>query len=641
MAAAMPAGDPLLTWRDGVRPVPVSQRFNDPYFDADDGLAESRAVFLAGNDLPQRAAGRRFFAIGETGFGTGLNFLAAWQGWAGTAPPDGRLLFLSVDAYPLARRDLVRALSGWPELAPQAAALAEAYPPQPGPGLHRLRLAAGRVMLMLLVAEAAALSRLDGRMDAWFLDGFAPARNPQMWRPQVLAAVAALSGPGTTLASFTAAGQVRRTLTAAGFTVERRPGFQGKRHRIIGRMAGPDPAPPGSVRRAAVVGAGIAGASAAYALRRRGIDVTVVEAGPAAAGGASGNPAGIVVPNPTAGPAAAGAFSCAAFAETRGVIAGLTADVGQHWCGVLDVAADDPAGRVPRLLAQDGQGDTAIAALTAAAASDAAGVRLDRPAIRFATAGRVAPGALCAALLADCDLRCGTALHQLQPGDAGWRLLAADGARLADADLVVLATGPGVTAIRQAAWLPVLPRRGQVTLVPRPAPARGLRQVLSGGCYVLPAGGDLLCLGATYTAPDPADATLQAVRDRDHQANRAAVATAFPALGLSAATPVAGGRAALRATTPDRQPVVGPVPDRDAVIAAATGDGAGLETTGLPGLFVLGGLGSRGLTTAILAAEIIACEALGEPGPVLRDQRRMLHPARFLLRDLKRGRPAR
>jgi len=786
----MTVGDPLLAWREGERPAPVSRRFDDLYFSAEDGLAESRAVFLAGNGLPERFLGRRFFAIGETGFGTGLNFLASWQAWSEGAAPDARLLYLSVEGFPLARADLARALAGWPELAGRAEALVAAYPKRPRPGLHRLHLDGGRVTVMLLIAEAAALAQIEGRMDAWYLDGFAPARNPQIWRPAVLAAVAGLSGPETTLASFTAAGAVRRDLAAAGFAVERRPGFRGKRHRIIGRFVGPAPgvpgdrdaamseresepaalcrnspwyrrvAPAGSVRTAAVIGAGIAGASVAHALARRGVQVTVFEAASAAAMGASGNPVGIVMPDPAAGPSPAGAFSCAAFAETRATIEGLTRraeetrsaalDIAQDWSGVLDFSRPDPAARAPRLLAQDGQGAVALAALTAEAASDAAGVRLDRPAIRFAEAGRIDPAALCRALLAGCDLRCGTPVAGLRPADAGWRLLAADGTRLATADIVVLAGGPGLAALAQsalvqsalvqsalvpgdqvlgdlvhgergtgqpagasgqpalermgsgpavpaqvvpaqadpaqapelpaalplAAWLPLRYRRGQITLVPAEGPARGLRQVLVGGGYALPAGDGRLCLGATYTAPDmapgatPDEGGGQRVRARDHDANRAAIAEAFPGLGVTADTPVLGGRAALRAATPDRQLLAGPLPDPARFLAAFAGlrhgglsghdPGAGevcLPGAGeacvpgdvlggapgeapspfLPGLYVLGGLGSRGLTTALLAADLIATEALAEPSPLLRTQREMLHPARALVRGLRRG----
>jgi len=208
-----------LEWRDGG--VPVSVRFDDPYFSLDNGLAETRHVFLDGNDLPARF--RDGFSIAELGFGTGLNFLTAWAAWraAGTA---GTVHFTSFEAFPMARADMGTALAAFPDLAPLAGALID--------GLG----ADGRAMfddatLHVVTGDARdTLPVWNGKADAWFLDGFSPARNPEMWGVDLMADVARHTAPHGTAATYTAAGFVRRGLEAAGFSVLRAPGFGRKRH---------------------------------------------------------------------------------------------------------------------------------------------------------------------------------------------------------------------------------------------------------------------------------------------------------------------------------------------------------------------------------------------------------------------------
>ncbi|MGR3498694.1 MAG: tRNA (5-methylaminomethyl-2-thiouridine)(34)-methyltransferase MnmD [Limimaricola soesokkakensis] len=215
-----------IDWRDDR--VPVSTRFDDPYFSIHDGLAETRHVFLSGNGLPGRFGGD--FRIMETGFGTGLNFLTAWEAWE-MAGGRGALCFTSFEAFPMSPADTARALTAFPALATRAARLVAAL--ESGPGPHRFEDA---VTLEIVVGDAReTLPRHDGRADAWFLDGFAPAKNPELWGEALLAEVASHTAPGGTLASYTAAGHVRRALAAAGLEVERAPGYGRKRHMTIAR----------------------------------------------------------------------------------------------------------------------------------------------------------------------------------------------------------------------------------------------------------------------------------------------------------------------------------------------------------------------------------------------------------------------
>ncbi|PVA11145.1 FAD-dependent oxidoreductase [Pelagivirga sediminicola] len=216
-----------LDWKAG--DVPVSRRFDDPYFSLDDGLAETRHVFLDGNDLPARF--RDGFRVAELGFGTGLNMLVAAEAWAAAGAP-GTLHLTSFEAYPLAAGDMARALAVFPALASRAARLLEGWQRiesgiELGDGVH----------LDVIIGDArATLPAWRGAADAWFLDGFAPARNPQLWEPALMAAVAAHTAPGGTAATYTAAGDVRRALAAAGMDVSRVPGYGRKRHMTRARM---------------------------------------------------------------------------------------------------------------------------------------------------------------------------------------------------------------------------------------------------------------------------------------------------------------------------------------------------------------------------------------------------------------------
>ena len=207
-------------WREGG--TPVSTLFGDPYFSCEDGLAETRHVFLAGNDLPARF--RDGFRIAELGFGTGLNLMAAVLAWDAAGAPR-RLTYTSFEAFPMPAPDMVRALSAFPEAEARAAPLLAAW----GQGARRFDL--GPVLVEVIEGDAReTLPRWQGRADAWFLDGFSPARNPELWGNDLLAEVARHTALGGTFATYTAAGFVRRGLQAAGFQVERVAGYGRKRH---------------------------------------------------------------------------------------------------------------------------------------------------------------------------------------------------------------------------------------------------------------------------------------------------------------------------------------------------------------------------------------------------------------------------
>ncbi|GLQ37657.1 hypothetical protein GCM10007908_12770 [Rhizobium albus] len=225
-------GEDAIVWHEG--DMPFSTRFGDHFYSRENGLAETRHVFIAGNRLLERWQAQNNFHIGELGFGTGLNMLTTWQAWKAQRRSGQHLTFTSFEKFPLDGETLARALANWPELADEVAALIAVWP-QPKPLEDLVVDLDDGVRLQLLIGDAAArLTAWDGSADAWYLDGFAPARNPDMWSADLLGAVFDKTKPGGTFATYAAAGFVRRNLQAAGFTVERLAGHGMKREMLAG-----------------------------------------------------------------------------------------------------------------------------------------------------------------------------------------------------------------------------------------------------------------------------------------------------------------------------------------------------------------------------------------------------------------------
>ena len=215
-----------LDWRDGV---PIATAFDDPYYSLDNGLAETRHVFLGGNDLPARFGGD--FHIAELGFGTGLNFLVTWTAWDNAGRP-GQLHFTSFEAYPMAPEDMRQALAHFPQLVTFAQQLLAMWHPDQGP----TQLDDGLVLHVITGDARQTLPAWDSKADAWYLDGFSPAKNPQLWEPTLLSAVGTHTKSGGTAATYSAAGHIRRSLQNAGFAVARTTGYGRKRHMTCARM---------------------------------------------------------------------------------------------------------------------------------------------------------------------------------------------------------------------------------------------------------------------------------------------------------------------------------------------------------------------------------------------------------------------
>jgi len=619
---------PDLVWTpDGA---PRSDAHDDIYFSKNGGLDETRVVFLAGCGLPARWQVRARFAIGELGFGSGLNALATWDMWRRTRSPGAILHFVSVEGFPLERDDAARIHAAFPEIAHLSARLLAQWPVR-ARGAQRLWFADDGFALTVIHADAqTALDGLTGAFDAWFLDGFAPARNEAMWRAPLMKRLAALSAPDARVATYSVAGAVRSALTDAGFGVEKAPGFAGKKQRLEGRLVTRPQARHAMLRyaasdnrRIAVIGAGIAGACVAAALKRRGCDVVVLEAAAAPGAGASGNAAGLVMPRLDRADTGVARLHLAAYLEAIRLYGAL---------GVLDAVG------VFEAPSDDGEA-TSLADLLADPPLPESHFRKDVAGAFHPTAGVVRPHAALEALLRGADVRCGADVARIERTDDGWRICNAAGESLCEASAVVIANGAALSRFAQTRWLPLEHSRGQVEA--GPLDGAPLMCARSGDGYAAPLG-DGLVFGATFDRTDALSALVDAgsrVRNLEKLSRLA------PDVATRVRPETLTSRAGVRTATPDRAPLAGLAPDVAAFNARYGGlmQGRTIDSDAAApsheGLYVLGGLGARGFTLAPLLGERIASEICGEPLPLDCGALDAVHPARYLVRALKRGKP--
>lgn len=640
----------------GENGVPASPEYGDIYHSADGGLQQARSVFLQGCDLPLGWQDKPRFVILETGFGLGLNFLATWQAFREHPGRCTRLHFISVEKHPLSREALQHCHAGWPELAELAQQLRERWPVLVA-GYHRLNFDGGRVQLTLIFEDAEpALKQLDANVDAIYLDGFSPAKNPDIWSPAILSQFKHLARPNARLATWCVAGAVRQGLQDAGFTVERKPGFGHKKERLeaVFSSTSHHASYVSPINKsAAIIGAGIAGSSLAHALCRHGWQVTLIERHPGPAQGASGNPAGVVRPQLALDESFNGRLSRQAFLHTVNLITTLTPTLSRQgrgsipthaFDGVLQLARDDAnAAHMQAMLEAHRYPAEFAHWVTQEEAGELAGVPLAAAGIHFPGGGWLCGPRVCRALLAQCnELLAQHFTHsatQLEQTTDGWRVWENEPAQvapwgefrrsqndslLAESSVVILA---GAHEAAQFANLPLTPVRGQITALPDGC-LPGLKIPVTREGYVLPTQHGIGNIGASFAFDDD-----PAPRATEQQANVERLARLLqppPALDVRSLE----ARVSFRAATPDRLPLVGQIMDDTATPKPET---ALADIPRTPGLYALTGLGARGLVWGPFLAEALAAKLDGETWHLPRDLWQAIDPARFFLRKVRRS----
>lgn len=613
---------PELRWSEGV---PSAADFDDIYYNSEDGLNESRFVFLDGVGLSQALKDTPRLVIGETGFGTGLNFLLTWQAWR-ASKCEGPLTFISTEAFPLSRTQMKRAHASFPSLESLAAQLRNQLPP-PSRGFHLRIFDDGRVRLILLQGDAAEqLAGLEGQVDLWYLDGFVPSKNQSLWSDSVFDQIARLSAPNARLATFTAAGLVKRALAQRGFDVSKAPGFGRKRERIlatykcdehVSRNTGTDAALrrwlPQAVQQSStgsvcVIGGGIAGRLTAAALADRGVDVDLFAADSEPP--ASAVPAAILAPRFLLDDQPSSDFLSAAYS-----FAVSSQRLAPYWGQPRGLALYPATGadkrRQDQIRDQLTWGPEWIE---------------DRGDYLFLPESGSLDAAACLASLptpTPADIR------SLRKTSDGWMVQEHSGIARGPFKHVLLAAGPATQTLLSDPWFDLTPRHGSTF---RAATGwTGLGQTRP----------ETLSKGATKSANINGHhwfGSSFSDTPEEESTARQSVADKIKGMSLHAAPDLSVGWSGVRATTTDRFPYAGALTQKDdfmravAPLAVDANRDFAYPVPPQNGLYCLTGLGSKGWQFAPLLAEMIAAQITGDVIPVSLDVQRVLSPLRSAVR---------
>lgn len=608
-----------LDWQlvDGID-VPVSKQFGDVYFSKDNGLLETRHVFLNGNDLTTRLADLKpfeYFCVGETGFGTGLNILALWQLWQQVRPDNhSHLHAISVEKFPLSKVDLIRALNAWPELKPLADQLISQYP-MPIAGCHRLSFPKERFSLDLWLGDAHDVFPVIEKtapVNAWFLDGFAPSCNPDMWEENVLNNIVRLSEIGTTFASFSVAGVLKRGLKNHGISISRPRGFKHKRE-MLKAIWNPAEETESSLiqeitqkkterdtetnirpSQIAVIGAGIAGLSTAWAFAQRGHQVTIYDQSAPLSGG-SGNPLALL--NPKLCPVEQSAEHLMTLAWQHAL------NHYQKFKAFRPIQVNQLALKNPEQLL--GLADEYPAEILAVQDTESQELQTAFPSLKLLEAGAVSPHQLRDEILQHANIQYEQA--KISHIEAATKpQLFSDKQDLGEFDHVIVCTARETAQF--FADYPVLkPIRGQVSWLNNQAQPLSQNTAYSYGGYCMQLDAEHLILGASFY-PGRDDIEVLA---EDHVHNYELIHSVFPEYAQSlASTDTWQGRASVRAQSQDYFPLLGKMKADEEIYSFA-------------------GLGSKGFLFAPLCSEILAAQILGEACPVPSSLVKKLNVTRF------------
>jgi tRNA 5-methylaminomethyl-2-thiouridine biosynthesis bifunctional protein len=646
---------------------PYSSQFEDLYFSDEQGLDESTHVFVKNNKLLARWEDwqEQQFVIAETGFGTGLNFLVTMLCFEAFCKQTDNLgfslHFISIEKFPINHVDLSKILLLYPELEKYSQPLLEQYP-IPVAGCHRLTFLGGKVILDLWLGDVHdVLTKIEnkplGLVDTWFLDGFSPSKNPEMWNQNLYENMALLAKDQCHFATFTAAGHVKRGLREAGFEVQKQPAHGLKKDMLVGTIEKTTDTlsrlpyytrTPSTINnkkpKIAIIGGGLAGANCAYSLSKRGLKSTIYCQDNGLAKGASGNAQGGFYPqlNAEAGHASqihALSFNYASKFYRQLLSQGIY--YSHQWCGTIQLAFNDKvAGRYRKLIANQTWPDSLIHWIDAQQATTLANVDLPYPGLYIPQGGWINLPELVAGLIqaAGSSVAINKQLTSLVRIKDTWQLNWQDGSQ-SEADIVVMATGSDSVDCEQMSQLPFRLVRGQVEAINSQNELANLSTVLCHKGYLTPAWQGTHAMGSTYVKDDrQCDYRLTEQQTNLTMHKQALTKCAW----IDDIQPTVHGRAAIRCSTPDHLPMVGAVPNTSKQLTQYHDLYKALPAKYYPqpinhdNLFMLCGLGSRGLTNAPLCAEILVSQILNEPLPLSSHLLDTLNPNRFLIRGLIR-----
>ncbi|WP_154222491.1 bifunctional tRNA (5-methylaminomethyl-2-thiouridine)(34)-methyltransferase MnmD/FAD-dependent 5-carboxymethylaminomethyl-2-thiouridine(34) oxidoreductase MnmC [Marinicella rhabdoformis] len=633
------APKPQVEEKDGLRSI----QFNDIYFNNNDVIATATHDYLNGNDLSERwkaLASEETFVVAETGFGTGLNLLLLLRMWQDQTTKPKQLHFISCELFPLNKQQLQTALKGIPELQSEVKVLLKHYPEQ-RLGFHRFQLANDVFVTLMLGDAVACYDQCHAEVDAWFLDGFDPKKNPEMWSDDLFNQVARLSKSGTTLSTYTAASQVRRQLQAVGFEVNKRKGYGKKREIITAVMPDGESAADTSAEtvkqnwaptKAAtvhqdivVLGGGIAGLSVVRACAQSGHPVTLVDkAVPMQA--ASGNPKGMVMPYLTAQSSPEALFYWRAF--DLAVQAYLSDSDSFQSIGIKEWCETDKKQLWKKTLFKDHHWPDDL-------------IQSTNQGVLYPSAGVIDTQSLKDQWLPYANEVIEADVVEIKKVGEHWLLLDSHQKVIKSCDVLVVTAGIHSLKFDPFAHLPLVPKHGQVSLI-HSQETLPFSQVQRHQGYAIPMSENRCLLGATFDHMHENDWYDSPRLEDSHALRNAEKWDGFHHWQLPNHQ-VISGKAGIRTTTPDHLPVCGTVVDSLSFKIDYADLHHGRHWQQYPeaktneGLYLMTGLGARGFTSAPLLGQLLADMILGRPLPLEQSLCQQLHPNRFLYRQLKKS----
>jgi len=639
-----------IEWRDGQ---PYSPGYDDIYYSTAGGREESEYVFLKHNYLASRwqeIVSGEHFVIAETGFGTGLNFVLSLQAWAEQAPSDACLHYVAIEKHPVSPDDIKRVAENWPELSAAFDELLSVYP-LPVEGEHCRVLLGGRVYLHLIFSDVVdALESRELQVDAWYLDGFDPDKNADLWSDQVFSLIEKNSKQGATLSTYTAAGFVRRGLQAVGFDVEKVKGHGKKREMITAVLNDKKPVQTKTPwfelektnyqnKKAVIIGAGLIGLTTAWSMVQRGWQVTVIEKHENVAEEASGNPAGLLMLRLAIDNKNDTAFYTSAMLYASHCLDQLQEQSDESFWFHEGVYSIFKEGKAEKIIESHGLPKEFIEILDE---HDLQPHLKDKDVtVSFLRdAGWASPKKACEVLVQ----ACGESLQlinrevlNVRKTEGEWQAIGQQEKIIASAEVLIIANGVDANQFKISSWLPVSSVRGQLTEVTASEKSLALNRALSFDAYVTPEYKGKHYVGATYRVGD--DNLERTQEEQDENLNH--LEQCLP--DIFDKPEQLNGRVGFRPVSNDMTPIIGAMPDIQAFKEDYKELRHGRPRAQYPpakyltGLYVNAAHGSRGICSSFLSAEIIAAMVENKPLPVSQEIVNHLSPARFLMRKLKRG----
>ena len=641
--------------------VPLSTKFNDRYFSSAGGALECEHVFINGNNLLSRWINTTQFTIAELGFGLGINFFTTANAWILNSNTKSKLHYISIEKFHINIHDLRKVHSQMDINSDLLSEFYAQYPPNIT-GWHRIHFEHHRIILTLIFNDAlTALNDANFKADAWYLDGFAPNKNPQLWSIDIAKQVFRFTKAKGSFATYSAANEVNKNFTAAGFKTTKQKGFANKREMLIGtRSTAITPekyllknkswliTTSNNIKskHAIVIGSGFAGSSISAALAKRGWEVTIIERQPTLAMEGSGNATAILMPRLSVDHDIQAQLTLLGFLYSVRYLNKLQTHSNKRlWqqCGAIQLPRNRPQWqRMQQIVSQENIPVDFLRKVNKYQASELCNCELKDDGWYFPQAGWLIPKEACYTLQRqytdNISFIGNTEIKIIKRLDNVWHTYNEEGSEIASAEVVILANAFSANNLTQTNWCTLHPKRGQLTLIPSCKNSIDPKKIICADAYITPSVDNYHVVGATFITGD----TKTDLRTSEHQDNITKLKKIIPYFTPPKLNEL-DGRAAIRAVSSDRLPIVGPVANKtdfDTIFKqAALGSTKQLYPTPnyLDGLYLATGFGSRGMAWIPLCAEALACQINNEPSPLSQPLLSAIHPKRILMKQLAKS----